>query len=140
MYSNFITKNHKIVLSILLVLTLSLGYFAVQLSVDASAETLLLENDKDLQLTREIHKRYTSSDYLVISFSPNEPMLSDKSLDTIRSLKEALLKVDSVKSVVSILDVPLLESPPRSIKEFIDCPPHSDSMFQSLSAPSRVTF
>jgi predicted RND superfamily exporter protein len=88
--------------------------------VDASAETLLLENDKDLQLTREIHKRYTSSDYLVISFSPNEPMLSDKSLDTIRSLKEALLKVDSVKSVVSILDVPLLESPPRSIKEFID--------------------
>lgn len=120
MYSDFITKNHKIVLSILLLATLFLGYFAVHLSVDASAETLLLENDKDLQLTREIHKRYTSSDYLVISFSPNEPMLSDKSLNTIRSLKEALLKVDSVKSVVSILDVPLLESPPRSIKEFID--------------------
>ncbi|QIR77299.1 MMPL family transporter [Sulfurospirillum diekertiae] len=120
MYSDFITKNHKIVLSILLLVTLFLGYFAVHLSVDASAETLLLENDKDLQLTREIHKRYTSSDYLVISFSPNDPMLSEKSLNTIRSLKEALLKVDSVKSVVSILDVPLLESPPRSIKEFID--------------------
>lgn len=119
MYSDFITKNHKIVLTVLFLLTTVLGYFAVQLSVDASAETLLLENDKDLQLTREIHKRYTSSDYLVISFSPSEPMLSDKTLDTIRSLKESLLKVDSVESVVSILDVPLLESPPRSVKEFI---------------------
>jgi len=120
MYSNFITKNHKIVLTLLFLLTTALGYFAVQLSVDASAETLLLENDKDLQLTREIHKRYASSDYLVISYSPSEPMLSDKTLDTIRSLKEALLKVESVESVVSILDVPLLESPPRSVKEFID--------------------
>jgi uncharacterized protein len=118
-YSDFVTKNHKLVLTILFLITTALGYFAVQLSVDASAETLLLENDKDLQLTREIHKRYTSSDYLVISFSPNEPMLSEKTLGTIRSLKESLLKIDSVESIVSILDVPLLESPPRSVREFI---------------------
>lgn len=120
MYANFIAKNNKIVLSLLLLLTMSLGYFAIQLSVDASAETLLLENDKDLQLTREIHKRYASSDYLVVAFTPSEPMLSTKTLDTIRSIKESLLKIDSVESVVSILDVPLLESPARSVKEIID--------------------
>ena len=120
MYSNFITKHNKIVLTLLFLITTLLGYFAVQLSVDASAETLLLENDKDLQLTREIHKRYASSDYLVIAFSPNAPMLSAKTLDTMRSMKEALLKIDSVESIVSILDVPLLESPPRSVKELID--------------------
>ena len=119
MYSDFVTKNHKIVLTLLFLITTTLGYFAVQLSVDASAETLLLENDKDLQLTREIHKRYTSSDYLVISFSPKEPMLSEATLGTIKSLKESLLKIDSVESITSILDVPLLESPPRSVREFI---------------------
>jgi len=119
MYSDFITKNYRAVLSYLFVLTVVFGYFAVHLNVDASAETLLLENDKDLKLTREIHKRYTSSDYLVIAFSPSDAMLSDKTLNALRSLKEALLKVEGVESVVSILDVPLLESPPRSIKEII---------------------
>ena len=119
-YIAFIIKNYKLVLSVLAFITITLGYFAVHLSIDASAETLLLENDKDLRLTREIHNRYPNSDYLVISFSPNKPMLSSETLSTIKSLKEALLKVEGVESVVSILDVPLLESPPRSVKEFID--------------------
>lgn len=119
-YIAFIIKNYKLVLSFLAFITITLGYFAVHLSIDASAETLLLENDKDLRLTREIHNRYPNSDYLVISFSPNKPMLSSEALSTIKSLKEALLKVEGVESVVSILDVPLLESPPRSVKEFID--------------------
>ena len=120
MYSNFVTKQNKMVLTFLFLVTALLGYFAVQLNVDASAETLLLENDKDLQLTREIHKRYASSDYLVIAFTPNAPMLATQTLDAIRSMKESLLKIQSVESVVSILDVPLLESPPRSVKELID--------------------
>lgn len=119
-YTHFITTYYKVVLTCLFFITVILGFFALRLSVDASAETLLLENDKDLQLTREIHKRYTSTDYLVVSFTPNAPMLSSQTLETIKSIKEALLKMPSVESVVSILDVPLLESPSRSVKEFID--------------------
>ena len=95
------------------------GYYSQYLSIDASAETLLLENDQSLKLTREVHGRYISPDYLVVSFSPKEDMLSEKTLSTIKSIKEALLKVNGVESITSILDVPLLESPPKPIQEVI---------------------
>jgi len=119
LYTNFITAHYKAVLFALTIITGVFGYYSQYLSIDASAETLLLENDQSLKLTREVHGRYISPDYLVVSFSPKEDMLSEKTLSTIKSIKEALLKVDGVESITSILDVPLLESPPKPIQEVI---------------------
>ncbi|AOO65945.1 efflux RND transporter permease subunit [Sulfurospirillum halorespirans] len=118
-YTHFITKHFKAVLLTVTILTGIFGYYAQNLSIDASAETLLLENDQDLKLTREVHARYISPDYLVISFSPKEYLLSDATLSTIRNLKASLLKIEGVESVTSLLDVPLLQSPPRPIQEII---------------------
>ena len=118
-YTYFITKHFKAVLLTVTILTGIFGYYAQNLSIDASAETLLLENDQDLKLTREVHARYISPDYLVISFSPKEYLLSDATLSTIRNLKASLLKIEGVESVTSLLDVPLLQSPPRPIQELI---------------------
>lgn len=118
-YTHFITKHFKAVLFAVTILTGIFGYYAQYLSIDASAETLLLENDQDLKLTREVHARYISPDYLVISFSPKESLLSDTTLSTIRNLKASLLKIEGVESVTSLLDVPLLQSPPRPIQELI---------------------
>ncbi|WP_231963926.1 RND family transporter [Sulfurospirillum sp. UCH001] len=119
LYTNFITAHYKAVLFALTIITGVFGYYSQYLSIDASAETLLLENDQSLKLTREVHGRYISPDYLVVSFSPKEDMLSEKTLSTIKSIKEALLKVNGVESITSILDVPLLESPPKPIQEVI---------------------
>lgn len=119
LYTHFITAHYKAVLLALTIITGVFGYYAQYLSIDASAETLLLENDQDLKLTREVHGRYISPDYLVVSFSPKEDMLADSTLSTIRNLKEALLKIDGVESITSILDVPLLQSPPKPIQEVI---------------------
>lgn len=119
LYTHFITTHFKAVLLALAIITGIFGYYAQYLSIDASAETLLLENDQDLKLTREVHGRYISPDYLVVSFSPKEHLLADSTLSTIRNLKEALLKIDGVESITSILDVPLLQSPPKPIQEVI---------------------
>lgn len=119
LYTNFITAHYKAVLLALTIITGVFGYYSQYLSIDASAETLLLENDQSLKLTREVHGRYISPDYLVVSFSPKEDMLSEKTLSTIKGIKEALLKVNGVESITSILDVPLLESPPKPIQEVI---------------------
>jgi len=46
-------------------------------------------------------------------------MLSDETLSTIKQLKKDLLKVQGVERVTTLLDVPLLESPPKPIQEVI---------------------
>ncbi len=118
-YINFFTKHCKSILFAMLVITGIFGYYAQFLSIDASAETLLLENDPDLKLNREVHNRYGSSDYLVVAFTPNEYLLSDSTLATIKNLKKSLQSIDGVESTTTILDVPLLESPKRTIQDIV---------------------
>lgn len=84
--------------------------------LDASAETLVLENDKDLRYSRLIGSRYKKHDFLVLTYTPKDEMFSDKSLATLTLLRDELAAFESVSSVISILDVPLLQSPPLSLK------------------------
>ncbi|MDY0195973.1 MAG: MMPL family transporter [Sulfurovaceae bacterium] len=118
-YINFFAKYCKSILFAMLVVTGIFGYYAQFLSIDASAETLLLENDPDLKLNREVHNRYGSSDYLIVAFSPNEFLLSDSTITTIKNLKSSLQSIDGVESITTILDVPLLESPKKSIQDIV---------------------
>jgi len=118
-YIRFVTQYFKSVLVLVALLTGIFCYYAQFLSIDASAETLLLENDADLKLTREVHGRYVSPDYLVVAFSPKAALLDDSTLETIQKLKASLLHVKGVESVTTLLDVPLLQSPPRPIAQVI---------------------
>ncbi len=85
--------------------------------LDASAETLLLENDEDLRYARSIAARYQQTDFLVLTYTPQGEMFSDKTLASLARLQDDLTKLESVSSVISILDVPLLQSPPLPFKE-----------------------
>jgi hypothetical protein len=96
-----------------------LGYNAKDFKLDASAETLLLENDKDLQYSRLIRSRYGEHDYLLMTYAPQDDLFSDKALEKLTRLRDELRQLERVSSVVSILDAPLLESPPVQIKELV---------------------
>ena len=85
--------------------------------MDASTETLILENDQDLKYARVVDSRYGSSDFLVLTFKPQEDLLSDRTLDVLTRLRDDLKKATTAESVLTILDVPLLESPPVPLKE-----------------------
>jgi len=119
-YTNFLFKNpKKIILSVFLIVCF-LGYFATKLEIDASAETLLLENDKDLAFSREVSKNYETQDILVVTFTPNSDILSNTSLTTIKNLSEEIKKLSFTQSITSVLNVPLLQSPTRSIQDLVD--------------------
>ena len=77
----------------------------------------ILENDDDLRYHRAISKIYGSDDFLVITYTPFSKLLSKDSLDGLRGLKEDLSKLQRIESVVSILDVPLLNSPRIKISD-----------------------
>ncbi|MBW1913855.1 MAG: RND family transporter [Deltaproteobacteria bacterium] len=121
--------NHPLLVIIGLMIIISfLGYKAKDFKIDASAETLLLENDKDLRYARELNSRYGVNDFLIIAYTPHdEDILSDRTLESIRSLRDELSDLADVTSVLTILDVPLLESPPVSFSEFSDNIPDLES-------------
>ncbi len=118
-YDKVLLRYPKLTLLCILAMTAFLAVQARNMVIDASAETLVLEDDKDLAYTRLVYSRYGVHDFLIVTFAPEGDLLSDHSLETIRRLKRDLEQIDAVTSVNSILDVPLLESPPRPIKELI---------------------
>ena len=89
LYKNIVIQKPKFTLLILIILLLGFGNFTKNFQLDASSDTLLLENDPDLKYLREVNKKYGSKDFLVLTYT-NEPNESFKSESTIKNL--ALLK------------------------------------------------
>jgi len=85
--------------------------------LDASSDSLILENDDALKYFRSIAKNYGSEEFLVVTYSPNRPLFAESTLTDIAILRDQLKAVDNVKSVISMLDVPLISSPPVTLTE-----------------------
>ncbi len=88
--------------------------------LDASSDSLLLEGDPDLAFFREATSRYESYEFLILTWEPATPLLSDASLQGLAGLVDDLEAVEGVRAVTSALDVPLLESPPISLTDLSD--------------------
>ena len=117
MTSTLFTIYERLVLAhparVLVVMIAILGFFAWQarhFELDASADSLLLEDDRDLQSLRELQTRYASQDLLVVTFAPGGDVFDDASLAQLRTLRDRLRTAPGVASVTSILDVPLLDN------------------------------
>ena len=119
----FIIAKNKLVISLVLVLSVVFGYLSTKLSIDASAETLLLEHDPDLKAYRQIAQRYDSPGLLVVAFTPKDDLFSPKNLELIKNLSDELAKNDMVSSVISILNVPLLNSVKGGVTGILDHTP-----------------
>ena len=113
-------KYPKSILFVVAILLAFLSSNIYKVDIDASSETLLLKNDKDLEFTREVNKIYGSSEYLVITYSPYKDLLDDATLKDIEQISTELEKLPTVDSVISILNVPLLQDPSKSIKDIVE--------------------
>ena len=88
-----------------------------KIKLDASADSLLLQGDPSLEFYRQASARYRSEDFLLITWQPQAPLLSPESLQPLGRMADELRALGGVSSVVTVLDVPLLESPPVSLSE-----------------------
>ena len=118
-YDNIILKFPIAVLLVLFTSISVLGYYATKLEIDASAETLLLDNDKDLKFSREVNKRFYNPNFLVVTYSPKGDLLSKESLAELKNISDDLLKIENIESITSILNVPLVQSPIRPIADLV---------------------
>ena len=109
-YKNTIIDKPKLTLLILSVLLLTFGYFSKNFQLDASSDTLLLENDPDLKYLREVNAKYGTKDFLVLTYTPKENLLNPKTIENLTNLKNDLKELSWSSNVITILDVPLLKN------------------------------
>ncbi len=117
LYQNTILKNPKSVLIFLFIALISFGYYSKDFRLDASSETLLIEGDPDLKYLKEVTNRYGSKDFLVLTHTPNDGMISDSAINNLLSLKYKLQSLDWVHSVITLLDIPLLDNSDAPLQE-----------------------
>ncbi len=108
-YKKAVIENPVIVLVLLACLFVFFSYHAKDFKLDASADSLLLEDDEDLRIFRNLIDRYGSKEFMFVTFTPREELFSDNSLRQIRSLRDELAEMEAVDSVISIIDVPLVK-------------------------------
>ncbi|MDC0654066.1 hypothetical protein OAP34_02695, partial [Candidatus Pelagibacter sp.] len=120
LYENTVLKNPKSIFILLIITLLSFGYHSKDFKLDASSETLLIEGDPDLEYLKEVTKRYGSREFLVLTFSPNEGMIAESSINNLLSLKYKIQSLDWVHSVVTLLDIPLLDNSDAPLQERLE--------------------
>jgi predicted RND superfamily exporter protein len=116
-YKKLIINYSKATL-VLILLTLSFFlYFTKDFKLDASSDALLLEGDKDLEYLREVNERYGSKDFLVLTYSPISSFENEETIINLQLLKSKIEKLTWVESVITVIDVPLLQSSDEPLME-----------------------
>tara|TARA_B100001173_G_scaffold266421_1_gene241934 strand:- start:492 stop:2852 length:2361 start_codon:yes stop_codon:yes gene_type:complete len=117
LYQKNIIEKPKLIIVLLLICLVGFGYYSKNFKLDASSETLLIEGDPDLKYLNEITKRYGAREFLVLTYTPKEDMISPKSIKNLKNLKDKVESLDWVHSVITLLDVPLLSSSDKPLVE-----------------------
>ncbi len=130
--------------SILVVLALVFGFFATwvdDFQLDASSDSLLLEGDQDLRFYKDIKARYGDDEFLVVTYQPEKDLFANETLSQLKKLRDELNSLDAIDSVVTILDVPLLKSPPKSLSDLEEDVPNllSPETDQTLAKQEILT-
>jgi len=87
-------------------------------SFDASSDTLVSRADPDLIYYQELTETFGEEEFLFLTYAPlNGELFSDASLAALGDLQKQLAALEGIESVFSVLDAPLLKSPPVGLLE-----------------------
>ena len=107
-YTNLL-KYPLSIISIFFLIFLGSIYQSKNFELDASSDTLLIENDPDLVYLRELNKRYKSEDFFIITFSPKNSNI-EMSISELQKLVNEINSFKWVSKTISIINAPLLQS------------------------------
>ncbi len=120
-YEKYILGSPYLVLIIMAsILALSLTNIS-NFKLDASADTLILEDDKDLKLFRDFNEKYKSNDFLILTITDKEKdIFNSTTLSFIDKITSEISSYSIVESVTSITNIPLVTSSKKPLAELIN--------------------
>lgn len=87
----------------------NLRYFAF----DASSDTLVVQGDPKLSFYQNMELVFGGDEFLILTVQPlGSQLFSDEGLKVIERIQQSLRTVEGVSEVFTLLDAPLLRSPP----------------------------
>ncbi len=116
-YDHLVLSHPWRTLTVLLFLSIALLWNARDFTVDVSADVLLLEDDDELFFYRKTVAEFADHSFLVLTFTPEQNLFARQTLKTVHDIKSRLETLPGVKSVLTILDAPLLNSPRIPLNE-----------------------
>jgi uncharacterized protein len=108
-YDRTVLRHPVATLIAVALLVSALGAFAPRFQLDASSDTLVMEHDEAVRVYRAVRARYESDDFLVVTYTPDGGLFSEPALARLAELRDALLAIEQVEAVTTLLDVPLLD-------------------------------
>ena len=117
LYQNIVIEKPKLIFALLILCLIGFGYYTKDFRLDASSDTLLIDGDPDLKYLKEINERYHAKEFLVLTYTPKEAMTSESSINNLLSLKYKIQSLEWVHSVITLLDIPLLNSTDKTLTE-----------------------
>ncbi len=121
--SRIVISRPWVTILVVLLIVAGCATQAKHFRLDASSDSLVLENDEALEYYRLVRERYGSDDYLIVAYSPDAPLFDAKVLRDLGDLRDSLRALERVESVRSILDVPLLQSQSVGLSQLQDSLP-----------------
>ena len=89
----------------------TLAWQAKYFEIDASADTLLVDNNKHYILSQLADQRYGSEEFILIAFKPNNTALfSSSNLNTLVDIADKIEQLPRVKQVNSIANMPIFSA------------------------------
>jgi len=117
LYEQQILLRPKLVCVVILIVSMLFISQIKNFRLDASSDTLVLQNDIALQFYREIKQKYGSDDFLIMTFSPDQDLFANNSLEQLKFISQELNQISEIESITSILTVPLINSPAISVEK-----------------------
>jgi predicted RND superfamily exporter protein len=96
LYKKFLERPKLILVTLILIFSFSV-YNAKNFQLDASADSLLLENDPDLNYLRSVNERYSSEEFFVITYSPKKKV----NAESLKELKKFVDEINNIKWMIS---------------------------------------
>lgn len=142
LYKEYILRHPIYVLLFLAIILMASLSNIKNFTLDASADTLILEDDQDLKIFRETNAKYKSSDFMILTLTDNQrDIFSTDTLDLVETLSKKIENIKNIKSVNSITNIPLVTSSKKPLTELINNIPNilSEDVDRDLAKTEILT-
>ena len=109
LYLEILKKYSKVIFFFFIIILSFFFYNIKNFQLDASSDTLILDQDEDLKKYREVVNDYGTNDFLIVTFTAKNKILEKNNLSIIKSFIGIINGLPWVQDVQSIFDAPLLQ-------------------------------